>query len=247
MDRLAYIAMSGARQTEIAQAINANNLANASTAGFRADLHAFSYENVEGPGQKSRTNAIVDQYGTDFKPGPQQSTGRELDIAIQGDGFLAVLDANGEEAYTRAGDLQLNSGGLLTTGAGHVVVGDGGTLAIPPSSTVTVGQDGTVSIQALGQGAETVAAIDRIKLVKANDSGMQKGSDGLFRAGDEAPLASDASVTVTAGVLEASNVNIASTLVNMIELARQYETQLKMIKTADEDADAARALLRTPG
>lgn len=246
MDRLAYVAMTGARQTEIAQTINSNNLANASTAGFRADLHAFSYEHVEGSGYGSRTNAIVDSYATDFRPGPQRSTGRDLDVAIQGEGFFAVLDDQGEEAYTRAGDLRLTSGGLLTTGTGKIVVGEGGTLAIPPNNALTIGQDGTVSIQALGQGSETVAAVDRIKLVRPENGALVKGADGLFRPEDGGELAPDASVTLAAGVLEGSNVNVASTLVNMIELARQYETQIKMIRTADEDADAARALLRNP-
>lgn len=247
MDRLAYVAMTGAKQTEVAQAINANNLANVSTAGFRADLHAFSYEQVEGAGAPTRTNAIVNQYATDFTSGSIITTGRDLDVAIQGDGFFAVLDANGEEAYTRAGEFRVNSGGLLTTANGLPVVGEGGTVAIPPNAQLTIGKDGTVSIQALGQSAATVASVDRLKLVNPEAGNVEKGGDGLFRLSDGNIAAADANVSVSSGAIESSNVNVASTLVNMIELARQFEMQVDVIKTAQDDADAARSLLRIQG
>lgn len=247
MDRLAYVAMTGAKQTEVAQAINANNLANVSTAGFRADLHAFSYEHVEGLGAPTRTNAIVNQYATDFTAGSVITTGRDLDVAIQGEGFFAVLDANGEEAYTRAGDFRVNSGGLLTTANGLQVVGEGGTVAIPPNAQLTIGKDGTVSIQALGQAPSNVVSVDRLKLVKPGLGNVAKGGDGLFRQIDGNIATADASVSVAAGSIEGSNVNVASTLVNMIELARQFEMQVDVIKTAQDDADAARSLLRVQG
>ncbi len=244
MDEMIYIAMTGAKQTEYAQAINSNNLANVSTTGFRADLHAFSSVPVEGPGVETRVNAVVDSYGTDFSNGPVATTGRDLDIAIQGDGFIAVQAPDGTEAYTRRGDLRESAGGLLTTGSGHLVMGDGGPVAIPPSSKITIGGDGTISIQPLGQGPETLSQLDRLKLVNPDPAQLVKGEDGLFRLNDESVAEADANVRVLSGSLEQSNVNVAKTLVNMIELARQYEMQVNVIKSSEENADQAAQIMR---
>ncbi|MEL6868246.1 MAG: flagellar basal-body rod protein FlgF [Pseudomonadota bacterium] len=244
MDRMAYIAMTGARQTEIAQTVNSNNLANATTTGFRADLHGFSSLAVEGAGRPTRVNAINERFGTDFTQGMTVTTGRDLDVAIAGEGFLAVQAADGTEAYTRAGDLRLNNVGQLLTAKGDPVIGNGGPVAIPPSTSVTIGPDGTISVQPLGQGPQTLATVDRIKLVNPTTSELVKGTDGLFRRTDAAPFDADASVKVTPGALETSNVNVADALVTMIGLARHYEMQVKTIKTAEENADSAAALLR---
>lgn len=244
MDERIYLAMTGAKQTEYAQAINSNNLANISTTGFRADLHSFSSVPIEGPGVDSRVNAVVESYGTDLSPGAVSNTGRDLDIAIQGRGFIAVLAADGTEAYTRAGDLQVGSGGLLATGAGHLVVGEGGPVAVPPHMSLLVGDDGTISLQPLGQGPETLSVVDRIKLVDPDVTQLRKGSDGLLRLPDGEVADASANVRVTGGSLEQSNVNIAKTLVNMIELSRQYEMQINVIKTSKEDADAAAQMMR---
>ena len=244
MDEMIYIAMTGAKQTEYAQAINSNNLANVSTTGFRADLHAFSSLPIEGPGVDARVNAIVDSYGTDFSNGPITHTGRDLDIAIQGHGFIAVQAPDGAEAYTRRGDLRESPGGLLTTGAGHLVMGDGGPVAIPPSDKVTIGRDGTISMQPQGQGPETISQIDRVKLVNPDPASLFKGADGLFRLQDGGVAEADANATLISGSLEQSNVNVAKTLVNMIELARQYEMQVNVIKTSEENADSAAQIMR---
>lgn len=244
MDEMIFLAMTGAKQTEIAQSINSNNLANVSTTGFRADLHAFTSVPIEGPGVEARVNAVVESYNTDFSSGAIATTGRDLDIAIQSEGFIAVQTADGGEAYTRAGDLHVESGGLLTTGAGHLVMGDGGPVAIPPSSSLLIGRDGTISVQALGQTADTLAIVDRIKLVKPDIKDLEKGDDGLLRLKGGGSADADAGVTLTSGALEQSNVNVAKTLVNMIELARQYEMQINVIKTSEENADAAAQLMR---
>ncbi len=243
MDEAVYLAMTGAKQVEYAQAINSNNLANASTTGFRADLHAFSSVPIQGPGVDSRVNAVVDSYGTDLTTGPVASTGRALDVAIEGDGYIAVQAPDGTEAYTRAGDLRIDAGGLLSTGAGHLVLGDGGPVAIPPSSSIAIGTDGTVSVRPLGQGPEVLAIVDRLKLVKPDESSLAKGDDGLLRLPDGETAPADAAVRLVSGALEQSNVNVAKTLVNMIELARQYEMQINTIRNAKENADAAAELL----
>lgn len=243
MDEMVYLAMTGAKQTEFAQAINSNNLANLSTSGFRADLHSFSSLPIEGPGVDSRVNAVVESYGTDFTPGPVANTGRDLDVAINGAGFFAVQAPDGSEAYTRAGDLRVNSGGLLTNGAGHLVLGDGGPLAVPPNNSLTIGSDGTVTVQPVGQGPEALVVVDRLKLVNPDTARLAKGSDGLLHLPDGEIADADAAVTITSGALEQSNVNVAMTLVNMIELSRQYEMQVNAMKTAKENADAAARLL----
>lgn len=244
MDEMIFLAMSGAKQTEFAQAINSNNLANVSTTGFRADLHSFSSVPIDGPGVETRINAVVESYGTDLTQGPVATTGRDLDIAVQGQGFIAVQAADGSEAYTRAGDLRVEAGGLLSTGAGHLVMGDGGPVAIPPNSSLLIGKDGTISVQPIGQGPETYSIVDRIKLVNPDVSLLQKGADGLLRLADGETAAADADVSIMSGALEQSNVNVAKTLVNMIELARQYEMQINVIKTSEENADAAAQLMR---
>ncbi len=245
MDEMIYIAMTGARQTEAAQAINSNNLANVSTTGFRADLHAFSSIAVDGPGVDSRVNAVVGAPGTDFTAGPVVNTGEELDIAIQGDGFIAVQAPDGSEAYTRAGNLSIDAAtGLLQTATGELVIGNGGPVALPPNAKVEIGSDGTISIIPEGQTPDTLSEIDRIKLVNPAYEDLEKRADGLLYMRDGGEALADASVRVQSGQLEQSNVNVAKTLVNMIELARQYEMQVNVIKTSEENADAAAQLMR---
>jgi len=244
MDEMIYLAMTGAKQTEYAQTINSNNLANVSTTGFRADLHSFSSVPIDGPGVETRVNAVVESYGTDFSQGPVATTGRDLDVAVRGNGFIAVQAPDGSEAYTRRGDLRVEAGGLLSTGDGHLVMGNGGPVAIPEYSSLLIGGDGTISIQPYGQGPETMAVIDRIKLVNPDISLLQKGSDGLLRLPDDEVAAADANASLTSGALEQSNVNVAKTLVNMIELARQYEMQVNVMKTSEENADVAAQLMR---
>jgi len=244
MDKMIYVAMTGARQTEYAQAINTNNLANVSTTGFRADLHSFSSAPIAGPGLDARVNAVIESYGTDFSQGAIANTGRALDVAVRGEGFIAVQAPDGTEAYTRAGNLSIGTGGLLQSGNGHLVLGNGGPVAIPPNASLLIGGDGTISIQPIGQGPETLSVIDRIKLVKPDIATVHKGSDGLLYLQDGAVADPDGSVSLQSGALENSNVNVAKTLVNMIELARQYEMQVNVIKTTEENAEAAAAMMR---
>lgn len=245
MDRVLYLAMSGAKQALQAQGAVSHNLANVSTTGFRADLEQFRSMPVYGPGHPSRVYALQERPGIDFSPGPIQSTGRDLDIAVKNDnGFIAVQSPDGGEAYTRAGDLRVSAGGLLTNGAGHLVLGNGGPVALPPGEKMEIGQDGTISMRPLGQGANTLAEIDRIKLVLPPMDQLEKGADGLFRMRDGQPLPADAAVTVASGALEGSNVNPVGAMVKMIELSRLYEVQVKLMNTAKEDDAAALQMMR---
>lgn len=244
MDKYLYVAMSGAKETLRAQAVNSHNLANASTTGFRADLAAFQTRAVDGTGFASRAYATNATIGWDTTTGALLSTGRDLDVAVNGEGWIAVQTPDGGEAYTRAGDLRVDTGGALRNGAGDLVLGDGGPITVPQSNSVLVGADGSVSIVPLGQGPETTAVIGRIKLVKPPVDSLERGADGLFRLKGGAAAPADASVQLASGVLESSNVNAAGAMVEMIELARRFELQVKAIRTAEEDGATAARLLR---
>ena len=242
MDRMLYVAMNGAKQNMLAQAINSNNLANISTTGFRADLAAArSMPLFGGSGHPTRVYSMTEKPGIDFKQGSMSTTGRDMDIAVTGEGFISVQTTDGGEAYTRAGDLNTDSAGVLKTGAGYVVLGEGGPITIPEASKVDIGKDGTISISQQGIGS---TIIDRLKLVNPNVKDLTRNESGLFvlKNGDDAEA--DDSVSIVSGAIETSNVNAASALVSMIELARQFEMQVKMLKTAEENNAQAAQMLK---
>ena len=244
MDRLLYIAMNGARETMRAQAVNTQNLANASTTGFRADLQAFASTPVYGPGYASRVYGTAAGEGVDFTPGSAIGTGRALDVAVDGKGWIAVQGPDGNEAYTRAGDLQVDSLGLLRTGAGHPVIGSGSPIAIPPAGKIEIAADGTISVQPLGQAATALQVVDRIKLVNPPEGDMVKGEDSLMHMANFQPAVADSTVTLQTGALESSNVNAIEAMVNMIQLARHYELQVKVMANAEENDKATASLMR---
>lgn len=249
MDRMLFIAMSGAKEIMKAQAVNTNNLANVSTTGFKADLEASSSKPVIGPGYADRVYAMTEggasnNAGVDFSQGSIVSTGRELDMAINGEGWFAVQTADGGEAYTRSGNLQIDNLGRLTTATGHVVLGDGGPITIPTHAKLEIAADGTISVQPLGQPVNTLAIIDRIKLVNPPKEQLQKGTDGLLHLPDGETAVADASVTTVAGALESSNVNAVTSMVRMIELARAYESQIKLMDTAKKNDEASAQMIR---
>ncbi|MEJ1961974.1 MAG: flagellar basal-body rod protein FlgF [Gammaproteobacteria bacterium] len=245
MDKMLYVAMSGAKETLRAQTANSHNLANASTNGFRADLSAFQSRAVTGSGFASRVYAQNTTTGWDASVGAQMFTGRELDVAVQGDGFIAVQARDGREAYTRAGDLMIDANGQLMTKTGLPVLGDGGPVSVPPNNSLAIAPDGTISIVPQGQGPETTASIGRIKMVNPGNDQLDRGEDGLFRMKDGSDAPADANAKLASGALEASNVNAAQAMVNMIELARNFELQVKAIKTAEDNGAASSQLLRS--
>jgi flagellar basal-body rod protein FlgF len=244
MDRFLYIAMSGAKETLRSQTVNNHNLANASTTGFRADLDAFQTRAVAGSGYASRAYATDATTGWDPTQGTLVSTSRDLDVGVKGAGWIAVQATDGREAYTRAGDLRVEPSGMMVNGSGHPVLGDSGPISVPPNASISIGTDGTVSIVPLGQGPETMAQVGRIKLVNPPAEAVVRGEDGLFRMQDGTDAPSDANVQVASGVLETSNVNVADAMVNMIELSRQFDLQVKAMRTAEENAASAAQLLK---
>jgi len=237
--------MTGAKQIMQAQAVNNHNIANLSTIGFRADAVTFDSEPIYGPGYATRVNAVAGDAGTDFSSGVMQSTGRNLDIAVTGKGFIAVRGADGTEGYTRAGDLRVTPTGAVTTATGLPVLTDSGPLVIPPSTQVSIGNDGTVSVVPQGSAPFAVTQVDRIKLVNPKTADLQKSDDGLLRLKSGVKAKSDDSVSISSGMLESSNVNAAQSLISMIELQRLYEFQIKSINSTDSNEQSAERLMLT--
>jgi flagellar basal-body rod protein FlgF len=242
MDRSIYLAMAGAQQLLEQQAVAAHNLSNASTTGYKAETTTFRVAPVSGPGQPTRAYALESTPGADLTAGTVQTTGRDLDVAIEGPGFFAVEARDGSEAYTRAGSFDVSPDGQLITRTGLTVLGEGGPIVVPPDSRIQVGRDGTVSATTPGQSA-TVNVVGRLKLVNPDAAAVQKGADGLFRLRSGQPADADDSVSVTAGALESSNVNAVAAMVDMINLARNFEMQMKLISTADGNEQHANQLL----
>ena len=243
MDRLIYTAMTGASQAFMRQAGVANNLANASTTGFRAMEHRFRAVPVQGPGAPTRAFVADASVANVFDQGPMMATGRPLDVAVQGAGWIAVEGANGTEAYTRAGNLQVNVNGQLQTASGLNVLGDGGPIAIPPDNNITISPDGTVSAVPLFGTPNNVNVVGRIKLVNPPENQLVRGDDGLFRTPGGVPAEVDENVKLASATLEGSNVDPVDSMVSMISLARQFETQIKMLQTADANAAKASQIL----
>lgn len=246
MDRLIYVAMTGAQQLLEKQAVAAHNLANASTPGYKADVSAFRAVPMTGPGQPTRTYAVETTPAADLTQGTVTETGRDLDAAIDGAGFFAVQTTSGTEAYTRAGGFSVSADGELTE-RGHTVLGDGGPIAIPENSKVSIGADGTISAVDLSTPGGNVTTIGKLKLVTAEPGQLTKGPDGLFRTRNGQPLDGDDSVRITSGALESSNVNAVSAMVDMIDLARQFDMQMKALTTVDQNEQRATQLLGTGG
>jgi flagellar basal-body rod protein FlgF len=243
MDRVLYVVANGGKQLMHAQALNSHNLANANTVGFQQDLANFHSQLVQGAGLDTRAFATAEDVGVTFDKGTVQTTGRSLDVAVNGDGWLAVQSPDGSEAYTRAGNLHINTNGQLMTGADHPVLGDSGPIVIPEYEHLEIGVDGTVSIRPIGQQASTLSEVGRIKLVSPEHTTLVKGGDGLLRTRDRTPAESATEVTLVSGALESSNVNSIEAMVNMIALARQFEVQVKIMKTAeDNEASATRIM-----
>jgi len=243
MDRVVFVAASGAKQLLRAQSINGNNLANANTVGFQADLANFRTRMAQGAGFETRAFAVAESVGVSNAKGSIQATGRMLDIAVNGDGWIAVQAPDGSEAYTRAGNLRVNINGQLTTAAGHPVLGSGGPVVIPEYETLEIGSDGTISVRPIGQTSSTLAEVSRIKMVSPPHQDLIKGEDGLLRMRDGSTAPDSSDVTLTSGALEFSNVSGVEAMVDMISIARQYEMTVKIMSTAKEMDEKATQLM----
>lgn len=252
MDRMLYTAMSGAKHTMDQQSVVSNNLSNVSTTGFRAQLQAARSVPVQGEALlATRTSAVTTTPGSDFSQGPVEYTGRTLDVAMQDDAWMAVQADDGTETYTRRGDLQIDSDGVLLS-VGRPVMGEGGPIAVPQGAQISIGADGTISAIPEGVGPEALVEVGRIKLVTPEAGDLTRGEDGLFRAqlndaGGPGALPADENAKLVSGALEGSNVSAVDAMVSMIDVARRYDMQMKMLSTADENAQRANGILSIQG
>jgi len=235
MDRLIYIAMTGAKHTMEQQAVVSNNLANLSTTGFKAEMAAFRAVRTVGAGLPTRTYVVDNTLGADFSPGPVLETGRKLDVAVKGAGWLAVQGPDGREAYTREGALQITSNGLLQTRSGFSVVGQSGPISVPPNNVISIGEDGTVSAVPTDTIPNSVSIVGRLKLTNPPPAELERGADGLFRRKNGQPAPPDDTVQLESGALEGSNVSPVQMLVEMISQSRQFETQMQLLQRAQDD------------
>lgn len=242
MDKLIYTAMSGAKQIFERQASIAHNLSNAVSSGYRAEEHRLRAVPVVSQALPTRAFVVDASVASDFTPGPMQQTGRQLDVAIQGQGWLALAMPDGSEAYTRNGSLELNVNGVLQTRSGIPVQGDGGPVSIPPDNEISVGKDGIISLKPSSGAQNTVTQIGALKLVNPPEASLVRGADGLFRLRDGSQAEADPNVQVASGFLEGSNVNVVDQMVSMISLARQFEMQTQMLTNAENNDRAAAKL-----
>lgn len=244
MDRMIYIGMSGAKQAMEQQASVSNNMANASTPGFRAQINNFRAVPVVGDEMATRAMVVATTPGANMRSGPLMQTGRALDIAVRGDGWLAVQLPDGSEAYTRVGNLQVGADGQLMTMDSRPLVGDAGPMMVPPGSSLVVASDGVVTALGAGDPAVGAAEVGRLRLVNPVASALVRGDDGLFRmqTGAAAPQ-TDPSVRLLTGTLEGSNVNPTEVMVDMIANARRFEMQMKTVQTAESNDQQANKLL----
>lgn len=241
MDRVIYTSMTGAKHLMYRQETLAQNLANANTTGYRADVVALRAVPARGQEAGTRVFTVETTIGSDFSPGPMTATGRNLDVAIQGPGWLAVQAPDGGEAYTRAGSLQIGADGTLQLPNGLQVQGDGGPIAIPADAHVQIAPDGTVSVKTAGQAR--VTTVGRLKLVNPPQEELAKGADGLFRLRSGEAAEADPNVRVAEGTLEGSNVNVVESMIGMIAAARQFELQMKLLAAAEQNEQKASTLI----
>ncbi|MBV9840465.1 MAG: flagellar basal body rod protein FlgF [Sphingomonadaceae bacterium] len=247
MDRLIYTSLTALRGAMSRQTATANNLANANTPGFRAEMADAQAFYIQGEGLNARAPQTEGVTGADMTAGAVASTGRDLDVSLSGDALLTVQATDGSEAYTRRGDLQLSDSGLLTTGDGAPVVGDQGPITLPPADKVKI--DGTGAIWILPQGSQQGAEmqkVDQLKLVSPQGSTIKKGLDGLFREANGGTLAADPDARLTSGALEGSNVSTAKALTDMIQASRDWDTQTKMISAAKDIDSSGAQLMNLP-
>jgi len=240
MDKLIYTAMTGARAALVRQDTYAQNLAQASTPGYRAETAAFRAVPLEG--SPTRVFVLDSTTGADLSPGPITQTGRNLDVAVHGEGWIAVEGKDGREAYTRNGAFEVSQAGILQTSGGLAVLSDGGPLSIPPDSTVRIAEDGTVSAVSIANPKQSLP-VGRIKLVNPPADEIQKSADGLFRLRSGAAAPADERVRVASGAIEGSNVNVVESLVGMIALARAFDLHMKLLQNAEQNDQQASRLL----
>ena len=244
MDRLIYTAYSGLSDSMISQQVIASNMANAQTIGFRAEMLNHQATTLKGPSIEARAMTQGEARGANMKQGAVIETGNPLDIALSGRTMLAVQGEDGEEAYTRRGDLTVDASGVMSNGDGRPVIGDAGPITVPPGARITIAPDGSVLAATPENPDQPPQVVGRIKLVGTAGSRIEKGLDGLFRVFGGGALPEDEEARVTSGALEQSNVDATHVLVEMIEAQRLFDMRTKLVATARELDEGSASLMR---
>lgn len=244
MDPALYISMTGAKRSLAEQGVYSNNLANVNTPGFRQDLYQAESLYLNGAGLPTQVFTASKQNAVDFKAGPLMTTNRELDVAVQGDGWFVIQNDNQQQALTRKGSFSVNQAGLLSTGDGHLVMGEGGPISIPPYESLQVAEDGTITVVPEGEEPTAATVLDRLLLVKPSNKQLAKGSDGFIYPKGGTEVQADSSVRIATRSLEGSNVNSVDQMIHMISSSKEFETQLKLMSTIDENQQTLARLLQ---
>lgn len=244
MDKMIYTSLSGVKHVLLSQAVATNNLANASTVGFRADLQEAETRQIYGGTHPSRFNVLATDVRADLSPGAIMKTGRDLDVAIAQEGWFAVQKPDGTEAYTRAGSFHLTETGALVSAGGLPVLGDGGPIILPEATKIDIGKDGSITILPLGQEANAVAVVERLKLVNPDPATIEKDEMGLFRLKAGGNAEADASVQVVSGALENSNVNAVTEIIKIMSYARDFEMNIKLMKAAEDNSNKTEQIMQ---
>lgn len=235
-DRAIFLGMAGAKDSMFQLDLIANNLANANTIGFRADAAILKTKHTVNDDKDTRSSTQLVKTYSDFKPGPMISTGRNLDVAIDGAGFIAVQTKEGKEGYTRNGNLQINADGFLVTGKGDLVLGDAGIISVPQSQHININRHGAISSQLSGETPNNIVILDNIKLVNAPLDKLQKGADGLFHMIDEGHAQKSQDVRLVPETLEGSNVDTVKSMVDLIDVSRRFEIHTKLMKMIEDNS-----------
>lgn len=246
MDPILYHAATGGHSNFQRQEVIANNLANVNTPGFKTDLYqaqTMYVQDAMGSNSFGKSFTVQGASGVDYTPGELVATGRNLDVAVGGDGWFAVRDSSGKESYTKAGSLRVNTNGLLVTASGKTVMGNGGPISVPPAKSIDVGTDGTVSIIPLGGDAKSATVIDRIKMVTLDKSAITKNADGLFQLKNGGLAPADPNLKLASGMIEGSNVHAIDQMVAMISAGRDFETHMNLMTTVGDNLQKLSQLL----
>lgn len=244
MDPALYISMTGAKRSLAEQGVYSNNLANVNTPGFRADLYQAESLYLTNQPLQTQTYTTSTESAVDFKAGSMMTTQRPLDAAIRGNGWFVIQNDSGQQALTRKGSFLVDQSGLLTTSDGHLVMGEGGPISIPPHESIQLAEDGTITIVPLGEEPSAVAVLDRLLLTNPDQNQLVKGGDGYIYDKQKQTFQSDVTVRIATQTLEGSNVNSVDQMVNMISASREFETQLKMMNTVDQNQQSLARLLQ---
>ena len=253
MDRFVYTALNGNLDATLPRLQLTNELANLSTTGFKRSFAiATKSLKIEGPGFDTRfepSTTGIDRVS--LTAGPKMVTGNPLDIAMNGNTVLGVTASNGDLAFTRRGDMRVNSAGQLEIGTGQVVRGQSGPLTVPPGYALEIAGDGSVYANSPDKSKPAASVlVGKLLLRESTGTGLERREDGLFKiAGDQTAGGADikpgsAAPSITNGTLEGSNVTPFDAMVRLMDFQRTFESRIKFIKEGSNLDEAGASMMK---